>query len=451
MKPRIETRRSFVGKTASAAAGLALAPALVGSRALGQGHHPRPAALGGPPLRSDPYLGWPTIDGSDEARLLDALRRREWCRLYGDITTEFERRWAELLGVRYCTGVVNGTNALYAALNALEVGPGEEVIVPPYTFVATVNAVLQQFALPVFCDSDPETFQLDPATLQSRVGAATRCLMPVHLGGGTADMDAVGELARTKGLAVIEDACQAHFAEWKGRRVGGLGDIGCFSFQASKILPCGEGGALVTNREELLDRFHAFQNNGRDRLTGTRDGYRHHGSNLRITELQSALLLAQLARFDETCRRREANARHLTRLLDEIPGVTVARDLPGCTRNTYYLLMFRYDGRHFAELPLERFVAALEQEGIPVWRGYRPLNREPFLKTTLESKAFRRIYPARRLRRYWEENQCPANDRLCAEGVFLQQEALLGSRADAEQVAEAVEKIRVHAEALKEA
>ncbi len=451
MQKRNWTRRSFVRGGASAAAGFVVAPSLIPARARGQSHQPRPAALGGDPVRTQPYPAWPIIDGTDEDKLLDALRRREWCRLYGDITTRFEERWAEQLGVRFCTGVVNGTNALYAALNALEVGPGDEVLVPPYTFVATINAVLQQFALPVFVDSDVESFQLDAATLESAIGPETRCIMPVHLGGGVADMDAVSAAARRHQLSVIEDACQAHYAEWKGRRVGGLGDIGCFSFQASKILPCGEGGAIVTNSESLLDRFHAFQNNGRDRKTGTVFGYQYQGSNLRLTELQAALLLAQLDRFDEVCRRREENARHLEGMLREIPGITPARNHPNCTRNTYYLLMFRYDAREFADLPLGGFVSALGKEGIPVWQGYRPLNQEPFLKKTLESRAFRRVFSEQRLKRYWEQNHCPANDRLCRQGVFLQHQCLLGTRGEAEQVAEAIRKIHAHAEALNSA
>lgn len=445
------SRRVFVHNGVSAVAGLAAAPSLITPQALGQNHQPQPAMLGGPPVRTSPYPEWPTVAGADESRVLDALRRGEWCRLSGDITTEFERQWAEALGVRFCTGVVNGTNALYAALNALEVGPGDEVVVPPYTFVATVNAVLQQFALPVFADTDPETFQIDASTIPDTVTPETRCIIPVHLGGGVADMDAIRQVAGRRRLSVVEDACQAHFAEWKGKRVGSLGDIGCFSFQASKILPCGEGGALVTSSETLLDRFHAFQNNGRDRKTGTRFGYQHQGTNLRLTELQAALLLAQLTRFEEICRRREENARRLIEALKQIPGIAVAKDTPGCTRNTYYLLMFRYDKEHFAGLPIERFVNALDQEGIPVWQGYRPLNQEPFLKKTLESRAFRRIFSETRLKRYREQNHCPANDRLCGQGLFLSQQALLGSRRDAEQVAEAVRKIQVHAEALKRA
>ncbi len=433
------TRRRFVKAGTAAALG-----ATLGKSTLSKGRYPKPALLGGQPIRSSEFPIWPDFETSDEQALIDALAKRDWCRLSGDISTRFEHRWAELLGVRHCTAVANGTGALYAALNALDVGPGDEVIVPPYTFVATINAVIQQFALPVFVDTDPNTFQMDCGQLEERINERTRCVMPVHLGGSVADMDRVGSVARRHGLGVIEDACQAHFAEWRGRRVGGIGDIGCFSFQASKILPCGEGGALTTDSEQLLDRFHAFQNNGRDRLTGTRSGYQYQGSNLRITEFQSSLLLAQLTRFEAICAHREANAVRLQRLLDEIPGITPASMHEGCTRNTYYLLMFRYDERHFSGLSRAGFLRAMRAEGIPVSGGYKPLNREPFLKKTLDSTHYKRLFSTNRLKRYWNEQEFPKNERLCREGVFLGQRSLLGSPTDADQVADAVLKIQQH-------
>jgi dTDP-4-amino-4,6-dideoxygalactose transaminase len=224
--------------------------------------------------------------------------------------------------------------------------------------------------------------------------------------------------------------------------VGSIGDIGCFSFQASKILPCGEGGAIVTSREDLLDRFHAFQNNGRDRLTGTRNGYQYQGTNLRMTEFQAALLLAQLSRFDEQCRVREANAEYLAELLSKIPGIRPAKMHEGCTRNTYYIFMARYDAGFFAGMPRLRFLQAIRREGIPCGAGYNRLNQEPFLEKTFNSKAYKRIYSEARLKRYRDMNQCPANDRLSDEGLFFSQVCLLGSRRDVEQIAEAVARIQ---------
>jgi perosamine synthetase len=405
----------------------------------------RPAILGGTRLRTDPFPSWPTMESIDEAKFLNSLREKKWCRLYGDETTTFEQEWARLLGARHAIGVVNGTNALYAGLAALDVGPGDEVLVPAYTFVATVNAVIQQFALPVFIDTDLETHLVDTSKLEAAVNENTRCIMPVHLGGNVANLDEIQRIAAARGLAVIEDACQAHFAEWRGKRVGSLSDVGCFSFQSTKILPCGEGGAVVTSRDDVHDRLHAFQNNGRDRVKGTRDGYQHQGSNLRMTEFQAALLQAQLTRLEGQCRTREENARHLTSMLEQIPGIRPARLYPGCTRNTYYVYMASYDPEGFAGLSRSGFLRALRHEGISCGTGYGPLNREPFLEKTFASRGFRRIYPEQRLKRYREMNQCPANDRLCEEGLFFSHTLLLGGRGDVEQVAEAIARIQRHA------
>ena len=451
MKKTHYSRRQFI-RTTTSAAGAALAmPTLVSSRALAGREYGKPAVLGGEPVRKKPFPHWPIHDRVDEEHLLEALRKDEWCRLGGDITTAFEKKWAELLGVKYATAVVNGTNALYAALNALDVGPGDEVLVPPYTFVATVNAVVQQFALPVFVDTDPETHLMDASLLEPAITEHTRCILPVHLGGLVADMDAISKVAKKHNLPVVEDACQAHFSEWRGKKAGSLGDIGCFSFQASKILPCGEGGAIVTDREDLLDKFHAFQNNGRDRLTGTRHGYQYQGSNLRMTEFQSAILLAQLTRFEAQCQLRERNAKYLTELLNEIPGITPARPYEGCIRATYYIYMMRYDGQHFAGLSRSKFLNALGKEGIPIWSGYVPLNKEPFIEKTLNSRAYQNIYSKERLERYRKNNHCPQNDRLCEVGLIMGQNPLMETEQDVEQIAEAIMKIQTHAEALAKA
>jgi len=271
----------------------------------------------------------------------------------------------------------------------------------------------------------------------------------VHLGGSAADLDTILALGSRRGVAVLEDACQAHLGEWRGRKVGTLGKAGCFSFQASKNLNSGEGGAIVSDDPAFIETCYTFHNNSRTRATsGDNFSYRGTGSNLRLTEFQAAILQAQMTRLDAQSRTREANAQYLTRLLGEIPGLTPARMYEGCTRNAYHLYMFRYDAARFAGLPRARFLDALRAEGIPAAGGYTPLDKEPFLRDALGSRGYQRIYGERALADWRERNQCPVNDRLCGEAVWLSQTMLLGPRRDMDQIAEAARKIQAQAARL---
>jgi perosamine synthetase len=345
--------------------------------------------------------------------------------------------------------VANGTSALITSLAALGIGPGDEVLVSPYTFVATVNAVLIHHALPVFVDTDPETFQVDPRLLESSITEHTACILPVHIGGSAADLDSILAVAARHKLPVLEDACQAALAEWKGRKLSTLGDLGCFSFQASKNLNSGEGGAILTNDDRLALECRSFQNNGRSTVGGA--SYARNGANLRMTEFQAALLLTQLTRLEEQSRRREQNAAYVTGLLREVPGIAPARMYDGCTRNAYHLYMFRYDPAGFEGLPRSTFIKALSAEGIPCSAGYSPLYREPFLKNTLESRPFRVVYSPKRIADYFERIHCPANDRVCEQGIWFYQTTFLGPRSDMDQIGDAVRKIHKQAAKLLKA
>ena len=401
----------------------------------------KPAVIGGNPVRTAPFPSWPVIAENEERAWMKVLRGGKWNRLDGDCARQFEETWAATLGAKHCLATANGTSALIISLNALGVGPGDEVIVPPYTFVATINAVLMQHAIPVFVDTDPETFQIDARKIEAAITERTRCILPVHLGGSPADMDTILEIGRKHNLPVVEDACQAHLAEWRHRKVSTLGALGCFSFQASKNLNSGEGGAILTNDTDLFQVCQSFHNNGRG-STGSGFGYVRNGANLRITEFQAVLLTEQLKRVEEQSRRREQNAAYLTRQLAEVPGIRPARMYPGATRNAYHLYMFRYDKAGFANLPRAQFLKALEAEGIPCSSGYSPLNKEPFLKNTFDSRAYRAIYPAKRLDEWFERNHFPENDQLCEEAVWFTQTMFIGPREDMDQIADAVRKIQ---------
>jgi perosamine synthetase len=406
------------------------------------------AVLGGSPVRRAPFPSWPVVGEAEEKTLMDALKSKRWGRHGGSYVEKFERVWAERLGAPHCLATSSGTSALVAALSALEVGPGDEVILSPYTFVATLNVVLLQHALPVFVDTDRETFQLDAKKVEAAITKRTRCVLPVHLGGAAANLDVILEAAKRRGVPVIEDACQSHLAEWRGRKVGTLGDLGCFSLQASKNLNSGEGGAVMSASEKLIEACRSFHNQGRA-AAGSAMTYARNGDNRRMTEFQGAILLAQLTRLEEQARTREQSAAYLTKLLGEIPGLSPAKMYDGCTRNAYHLYMFRYDAAHFSGLAREKFLRAMQAEGVPCSGGYSPLNKEPFLKNTLNSRAYRYIYPEKTLRELEERNgRLPENDRLCREAVWLTQSMLLGTREDMEQIAEAARKIQKHATLL---
>lgn len=431
-------RRSFLAASAAASAAYGAAA--------------KPAMLGGPKVRNTAWPAWPVFDKREEASVLKTLNSGNWFRGNGKNVAEFEAQYAALTGAKGCLATANGTSALLTSLAALGVGAGDEVIVPPYTFVATINVVLMLNAMPVFVDSDRETSQIDARKIEGAITDRTAAIMPVHLGGSASDIDAILRVAAKRKIPVVEDACQAHLGEWRGKKVGTYGATGCFSFQASKNLNSGEGGAILTNDLDLLEKCYAFHNNSRGRKnTGYDFAYQARGANLRMTEFQGGLLLAQMTRLEEQSKRREQNAQYLSSLLKEIPGMKPSRMYDGCTRNAYHLYMFRYDKEQFGGLERSVFLKALNAEGIPASPGYGPLNKEPFLKHTLESRGYRRLFSAGELARWQERSQCPENDKLCQEAVWLTQNMLIGDRSDMDQVAEAIHKIRAHAGELKRA
>ncbi|NWF86135.1 MAG: DegT/DnrJ/EryC1/StrS family aminotransferase, partial [Bryobacteraceae bacterium] len=271
--------------------------------------------------------------------------------------------------------------------------------------------------------------------------------------GSAADLDTILAVAKKRNLPVVEDACQAHLGEWRGRKLGTWGTAGCFSFQASKNLNSGEGGAVLTDDEELAHKCYAFHTNGHNRR-GSRFDFASLGAraaNLRLTEFQAGLLLAQMTRVEAQSRVREQNAQYLTRLLEQIPGIRPAKLHAGCTRSAYHLYMFRYQAEAFAGLPRSRFLEALRAEGVPCSSGYTPLNKQPFVKATLATRAYQRIYPPEVLKGWEERTQCPENERLCQEAVWFVQTMLLGPRSDMDCIADAVRKIQAHAAALAKA
>ncbi len=433
------TRRQFMG--AASAGAIAAASGSIPTFA-GLGGAAKLAVQGGTPVRAKRWPAWPIWDPAAEERILTILRSGNWFRGQGQTVTEFEGKYAKLLGAKRCTCTVNGTNALLTAMHALDVGVGDEVIVSPYTFIATYNVVLNSAALPVFADTDPETFQINPDKIEERITERTRAIMPVHILGIPADMDRIMAIARKHNLVVIEDACQAWLAQYRGKCCGTIGDLGCFSFQNSKHLPCGEGGAVVGNDEALMDRIHSFHNCGRPygSVKGA-TGYPIMGTNRRMTEYQAAILLNQMQRLEADTQRRWANGQYLTSQIKDIPGIIPCKLYEGTTRAVYHLYPFRYKKEHFNNAPRAKFMAALSAEGIPCSGGYGPQYRNELIEDALTSKNFTRSFSKARLDQYRKELNYPGNDQLCQEAVWIGQNMLLTEKADMDDIANAIRKV----------
>ncbi|MBX2922611.1 MAG: DegT/DnrJ/EryC1/StrS family aminotransferase [Chitinophagaceae bacterium] len=437
-------RRDFINSVALAGAGIAMG---VPNISTGKTLNGKPAILGGAKSHTGAFPGWPFFDKTEETGLADVLKSKAWGRLNGGVVARFEKEYSQMLGAKYSLGVSSGTSALTTILGALEVGPGDEIIIPVYTFVATYNVVVLNYALPILADTDIESFQMDATKVQAAITPQTKAIMPVHIGGSPADIDAFVELGKKNNLPIIEDACQAHLAEWKGKKVGNFGIAGAFSFQSSKNLNCAEGGAITTNDEAFIRNCYNFHNQGQGgKTTAYTPGVGTRATNLRLTEFQGSLLLSQMTRVAEQSNRRWENAQYLTQLLKEIPGIIPAKLYPGTTRSAYHLYMFRYDKNHFAGLSRSKFLEALSAEGVPNSVGYGQMNKDSYVTGLAKNKHYLKIYGEKTMQEWLERNQCPQNDALTSEqSVWLFQNMLLGTKKEMEQIAEGIRKIQKYA------
>ncbi len=413
-----------------------------------------PAILGGTKIITKEWPVWPQWkSGLYDEKLLKVMRSGIWSR--AEIVTEFEKKWAETIGTKRCLSVVNGTNALIAALVQLGIGGGDEVIVTPYTWISSIQAVLMAGAMPVFADIDPETYQMDPSKIESRIGPNTRAIMPVHILGLPADMERIMPIAKKHNLLVLEDACQAWLAEINHRKVGTFGNAGCYSFQTSKHLPLGEGGAIVSNDEEFMDRCYSYHNVGFPYgavIGAVGQGSVMLGTKLRLTEYQAAIGLAQLGVLDAQTTLRNENAAYLRSRIKNIPGIKPYRLYDNVTRAAFHMFAFRYRKEEFHGLSRDQFLKALTAEGVPNLSGYSPyLNKQPYLENAFQSKNFRKMYSGDELdfKKYSEKNECPENDSLCMEAVWLPQNLLLSGKSDLDGIAEAIDRIQKNAEKIK--
>jgi len=380
-----------------------------------------PALLGGSPLTK--YADWPTWPPrlpELNAALAEVVEEDQWGIRSAGIK-QFEERFAEYHGAQYGLAMANGTVALVAALRALNVGPGDEVILPAYTFMATAAAILNLGAMPVLADLDPATFNLDPAAAERAITGQTKVILPVHIGGNPADMTAFLDIADRHNIAILEDAAQAPGAQFDGKGAGSWGNAGCFSFQSSKNLTAGEGGIVLTNDKELYKRLFEIYNCGRS-LDGAWYEHLAPGMNYRISAFQAAVLLTQMDYLDEWAQRREENGVYLEGLLNSIPGISCAGRESKTERNAYHLLIFTYDSDEFNGLPKSRFLKAMQAEGVIATEGYQPIYDLPFIE--------------------YSGPKLPVTEIVCRQGVWLRQFQLLANRSLMDKIGEAVDRIR---------
>jgi dTDP-4-amino-4,6-dideoxygalactose transaminase len=381
---------------------------------------------------------WPIYDEQDVQAVADVVRSGQWgnpdC---AGAVAEFEHQFAEYCGSKYAISCVNGSVSLRLALIACGVRPGDEVIVPPYTFIATASVVLEVNCVPVFVDIDPNTYNLDPKAIEAAITERTKVIIPVHFAGLPCDMDAILDIASRYKLRVIEDAAHAHGAEYKGKKLGSIGDAGSFSFQSSKNLTSGEGGMVITNDDALYETMNSLRNVGR-LPSGQWYDHFNPGCNYRITQLQAVLLSEQLKRLEEQTHIRNENGLYLDNLLADIEGITPLSREPVDIRHSYHLYIFKYNKAKFNQMPKQAFVAMLAAEGLPCSPGYpHPLYKQPVFQqknwmcyAIPDSVDYSQVY-------------CPVAEHACSdEAIWIFQQAMLGTQIDMDSFAEAIRKVQ---------
>jgi dTDP-4-amino-4,6-dideoxygalactose transaminase len=334
-------------------------------------------------VRSTPYPAWPAPDDEYIAAVSEVVRGGEWGGFPepGVNAVAFEEAFAAYQGARHGVLMMNGTVTMEVACKALDVGWGDEVIVPALTFAATAYAPMAAGALPVIVDVTPETWCIDPDRVEAAITPRTRAIIPVHLGHQMADMDRLTEIADRHGLAVIEDCAHAHGQEWRGRGAGCIGDFGSFSHQSSKILTSGEGGTLLTNDDTLARRAHSIIDCGRAKDAEEKEFT--FGANYRLSELNAALLVVAMRRFPEQQEERATNGLRFERLAADIPGVRVMPRDGRITRWSFYNYILAIDPGAFGGATNEIVCAALEAEGIPAEVQYPPMSRYELFQPSL--------------------------------------------------------------------
>jgi len=406
-----------------------------------------PLALhGGTPVANVEWPKWPVWDESERRGLLDVLESGQWW--FGERVTRFEEAYAAFHKVRFGVTCTNGTTAIEASLRAIGVLPGDEVIVPSYTFVATASAVVTVGAIPVFADIEPDTLCLEAKDVEAKVTARTRAIVPVHVAGRFADMSALTAVARKHDLQILEDAAHAWGSMLDDAGPGTIGRCATFSFQVTKNMTAGEGGIILTNDEALADLCRSYTHCGRRKGSNWYD-HDYLGTNARITEFQAAILSAQLTRLPEQIARRERTAAILDQRLAQLPGLRLIRPEPRMTRRSYHMYIVRVDEQALG-ISRDRFVEALAAEGVPASRGwYHPIYANGAFQSSTAETPHGITAPLAGRGLDYAHVRCPVAEQVCRDAVWIPQNVLLADESDVRLVADAIEKVCAHAKDLR--
>ncbi len=406
------------------------------------------ALHGGKPTRTEPYPAWPVFDERDTDAVTAVIRSGRWggYPYPGPETVEFLRRFEALQGGGHGVAAINGTVTMEVALRASDIGWGDEVIVPAYTFQATAAAPMAAGAIPVIVDIDPETYCLDPKAVEAAITSRTKAIIPVHLGAQMADMDAIMDIAERHNLVVIEDCAHAHGAKWRGRGAGTIGHFGSFSLQSSKTLTTGEGGVLLCRTPELAARAASIIDCGRPHDAHEREF--NMGANYRMSELHAALARVGMERFPEQARQREEMAAYMDEALSEVPGVRVLKRDPRHTTRSFYQYIFAIDPAMFGA-EHRAVCAALDAEGIPCWEGYEAMHHYELFQPALSRLPVPSAFPERFA---FDKMNLPAAEIACQqEAVWLDECIFRAGTQGVDDAVNALKKIQAHAAELAQA
>src|SRR5450755_1441949 len=409
------------------------------------------AITGGEAVRTAPFPTWPMGKEQEAAALEDVLGSTKWGGqpFPGKHAASFAKKFAEVHTAKYAQCVNTGTVAIQASLKAIGIRPGDEVIVPAYTWEGTVGPVLLINAVPVFVDVDPDTYCLDAKLIEKAITPKTKAILPVHLGMRFADMDEILRIAKKHNLKVIEDCAHAHGGMWSGKGAGSMGDLGAFSFQSSKLITSGEGGAVITNNLEYMEIVQSYINAGRASLT---DNYHHRivGFNYRLGEFQAAVLGPQLARLPQHAAVREKNMKHFESRLKDTAGIGLLKPEPRITRMAPYGYVLKFFSGQVKDIPRAAFVAALQLEGIPCdGLFYEPVYRSslfPLDPADFPALSWGRPQPLDLKTMY----TCPESEKAAyREAIWFPHQIFLGGSGDLDSIVEAMHKVLKNIEKLR--